>query len=204
MIDLSNIFIADVVSALGELRNKASHADSENQQSSESEDSAAMQKTRKELDEFLLHCQKRKRPKPMHETNQQSVASRVGFSAPFFKNTETRFSTGQLMSSDTQTDLDQRHCTERRQLAMHHRASHERLRNDVVSSIERIMNISTSRNESMSFTKAQLIDYARKTVGESLEHHQEVLVSYLRHLFLIDLDCSSCVSNDEESFSRAI
>jgi len=76
---------ADVVSALGELRNKASHADSENQQSSESEDSAAMQKTRKELDEFLLHCQKRKRPKPMHETNQQSVASRVGFSAPFLK-----------------------------------------------------------------------------------------------------------------------
>lgn len=170
--------VADVASALDELRKIAS-SKSPNKRKAQPDDSMAAKKARQELDDFLSNCQKRKRPKFVRETNLPPVATRIGFVVPFYKNTGTVFTSEQRFSSNSQADIDQTHCVARRQLAMHHRASHERFRSAVISSAERIMNIVTSQNDIMNYNKSQLIEYARQTMMETAEHHKEVLVSRL-------------------------
>lgn len=168
--------IADIVKALESIRIIASSRPS-SRKSIQSNDSLAAQKTRKELDDFLSNCQNRKRPKISRVMNLPPVSTRIGFTAPFYKLEGTGFSTDQTYRTNSHTNIDQAHSMARRQLAMHHRASHERFRNTVISSAERIMNIVTTQNNTMSYSKNRLLDYANQTMVHSIENHKEILVS---------------------------
>ena len=73
--------------------------------------------------------------------------------------------------------------TERRNLALHHRASHERLKRVVLDSAERVMNIVTVADVKTQ-PKNQIIDGARTWLNEALTNHEEIMVSFLSHFFI--------------------
>lgn len=159
---------ADVLSALEELRKDASQGKQcvgSDVLAVPPDHSLAALKARHELDEFLSNRQKRKRPKFACETNILSVSKRTALNIP----------ARQQIKIGKQLDIEEAHCIARRQLAMQHRACHERFRNTVISSGERIMNIVTSEENVMAYSKNQLIEFTRNKIIESTIHHTNVL-----------------------------
>jgi len=132
-------------------------------------------KAHQEMEEYLATCHKRKRPKFMRYTSQPSVSVRTGVQVPFYKNTGTVFAS---------TNMNQSHFEARRALAMHHRASHERLRSAIISSGERTMNIISCYDGSTTHVKSQLTEVAREEMTKEMLHHRETLVSPF-HFFCI-------------------
>jgi len=133
-------------------------------------------KAHQEMQEYLATCHKRKRPKFMRYTSLPSVSVRTGVQDPFYKKKGTVFAS---------TNIKQSHFEARRALAMHHRASHERLRSAIVSSGERIMNtISGYDGSTSSHTKSQLTEVASEEMTKEMLFHRETLVSpFISHLF---------------------
>ena len=132
-------------------------------------------KAHQEMEEYLATCHKRKRPKFMRYTSQPSVSVRTGVQVPFYKNTGTVFAS---------TNMNQSHFEARRALAIHHRASHERLRSAIISSGERAMNIISCYDGSTTHVKSQLTEVAREEMTKEMLHHRETLVSPF-HFFCI-------------------
>ncbi len=60
---------------------------------------------------------------------------------------------------------------------MHHRASHERLRDMVLSTSDRVMNIMTSGKMKPNFSKKQVIEFTKQKLNEGLSHIRQALVS---------------------------
>jgi len=186
----------DVVTALCELRKIASVAKRTTivHLLPDAEVSEAKNKATQELDEYLATFHKRKRPKFTRETDLTSVFERM---TPFYQKAGTVFVKDNGDDSNTHLDMDQSHCMARRQLAVHHRASHERLRSMVISSADRIMNVASSQSDTMNYTKSELIEFARQTITETICNHQEALVSVCRNVDYIlsennTNDCFPC------------
>lgn len=156
--------------------------------------SLAALKARHELDEFLSNRQKRKRPKFACETNILSVSKRTALNIP----------ARQQIQIGKQLDIEEAHCIARRQLAMQHRACHERFRNTVISSGERIMNIVTSEENVMAYNKNQLIEFTRNKIIESTIHHTNVLVSNKSKRHPFSTSSSQLQNNTHLSFFLVI
>jgi hypothetical protein len=170
-------FLVDVASALCELRRIASLANSSGEQPLNTgvESLSPISKSTTEMEDYLAQCHKRKRPKFSRPTNLPSVSVRTEINVPVYKNNGTIFS--QDTSLMTEEALDHSHFEARRRLAMHHRASHERLKSAVISSGERMMNLITCNIASSPYNKNQFIDFVTCTLSQELDRHRETLVS---------------------------
>ena len=62
---------------------------------------------------------------------------------------------------------------------MHHRASHERLRDSVISIKDYALSIAQYQSTKSRHPKSQLIECAKKILGEELQRHLQVLDSML-------------------------
>jgi len=124
-------------------------------------------KEQKDLEEFLSSCRRRKRPKLL----QTAVSSRTEFPMPFYQKTGTF--ANPLIRKDLRT-MSRQHHDARREMALNHRASHERLRNAVFASADRVMNIALSCDES-SKSKGQILDEAKTTLATELQDYKETL-----------------------------
>jgi len=165
----------DVASALCELRRIASFANTSAEPPINSgvEQSSPIWNSSLEMKEYLAHCHKRKRPKFSKPTNLPSVSVRTGINVPVYKDKGTIFSKGATLLSDDA--LAQSHFEARRRLAMHHRASHERLKSAVISSGERMMNLVTCNIASSTYNKNQFIEYVSCALSQELDQHRETL-----------------------------
>lgn len=170
----------DVVSALISLRQLAT--DSTTISKNEGTSSIPKSKSVLEVEDYFATCRKRKRP--FHNNPLSNVATRVCMETkdPFYQAVGTKFGDGSN-SEGAASLLRKTHHFERRQMAIHHRASHERLRNMILSSSDRIMNIVSGEFEDTNMTKSQIIEYVKQKLSESLSSHKETLVSaiYVSH-----------------------
>ena len=62
-------------------------------------------------------------------------------------------------------------------MAIHHRASHERLRDAIFASADRIMNLVAAKDEIQDMTTKDVITYANLSLEKELDIYKETLVS---------------------------
>ncbi len=170
----------DVASALCSLRQKAKNAEPSLSSSVPADKVEVKSKANIELESFIANCHKRKRPK-MQQSFQGSVASRMG-TEENGSNAKSSSSSGKPSfdtntTKESQKNLAREHFSARRQMAMHHRASHERLRDMVLSTSDRVMNIMTSGKMKPNFSRKQVIEFAKLKLNEGLGHIRQALVS---------------------------
>lgn len=125
-------------------------------------------KDERELNDFLKRCQKRKRPKLIQTA--PSVASRVGI--PFYRSSGTVFS-----SESKPKSLALTHDAARVEMALNHRASHERLRDGIFASADRIMNIVSAHGDMQGMSKREVLKYVDNSLESEMNRHKETLVS---------------------------
>lgn len=113
--------------------------------------------------DYISTCHMRKRPKLTQKS-----------SLPIYKKSNTIFTFDSIP-----LDLDRQQFEARRTLALNHRSEHERLRNAVVQSGERIMN-ALNCEETKCTTKSHWIEYVNKSLNEALTSHQNALADMLQ------------------------
>lgn len=127
-------------------------------------------KERNELNDFLEKCHKRKRPKLLQTV--PSLALRTGF--PFYQSSGTFFPATETDKSTLTSTQD----NARVKMAIHHRASHERLRDAIFASTDRVMNIVSAKDEIQGMTKREVLNYAHFSLDKELNDYKETLVSF--------------------------
>jgi len=124
-----------------------------------------------DMETFLLTCHKRKRPHLMLNKNKTSIKSCFQLSE------SNKFKSKKEVNHKTQV-FDVLHEDERRVMVLHHRASHERFRDQVLGSAERLMNICTVDIDK-THTKGQISEGAKTWWNDTMLQHEQMLEDLL-------------------------
>ena len=150
------------------------------------------------LNDFIHECRKHKRPKLMRDVHTESISSRKGlnYSEPFYQNNGIIFS-----SNDNNENLEEAHYNVRKQMALHHRAAHERLRNNILLSGERLLNLAANPHISLADSKQQFLETIRKELEQTIKGHKESL-----HILLArqELEASSLAANQTRESGKPV
>jgi len=153
--------------------------------------SLSPQRLSKESDNLPIPpCNEHKFPKLIKETRKSAAAAAaaaasasknlVNFLAPLYDQTEVPpfvFNDDSFdhQSSVTREHILKAHDTARRKMALHHRASHKRLRNEVLRSVERTMNIFRSKDFDQSNSESKILEGAKGWLENTLNNQEEAL-----------------------------
>lgn len=132
-----------------------------------------------------LPCHEPKRPKLIKETHICTSTETLALShivaeflAPLSHQNKRLSSaffddTSNQQNYTEKKEIFQVHDAVRRKMALHHRASHERLRNEILRSVERVVNIFTPEN--IAQTNAKVIEGAKLWIDDTLQNYEEAL-----------------------------
>lgn len=138
-----------------------------------------------DMETFLLTCHKRKRPNLMLNKNKTSIKSCFQISE------SNKFKSKNKINYKTQV-FDELHEDERRVMVMHHRASHERFRDQVLGSAEQLMNICTVDVNKV-HTRGQISEGAKTWWNDTMLQHEQMLVRVKSAMAIIFLRVDSFV-----------
>ena len=199
---LSFILTVDIASALCALRKRASEEDLvPSHLPVQSIAPSAANQNQQVFNEQFLTCRNPNGSKFTKDTSPLSIPVRIGARTPICRErgSPSASRTARIgVCSKSELDLDKTHCFERRQLAMHHRVSHERLKNAILSSSERIMNAAYYTDHSKSSSKTQLTDFLRQKIMDNMENHQVALVCIWSLTF--DITCPVRILNNLNAY----
>jgi hypothetical protein len=151
------------------------------------------------LNDFILKCQKHKRPKLMHDVHAESISDRLGlkYTEPFYQNKGIVFS-----SNDDRESLEDAQYKTRKQMALHHRAAHERLRNNILLSGEHLLNLAVHPQfEPLADSKQQFLENIRKELEQTIKGHKECLHNLLS---CQELEASSLAASQSRESGKPV